>query len=136
MAIIATLIKAEEHKTYWKMEVEYNDDGEIAVETFRFSGNTTQSLINYVSSKVAQYEDIKAFDFTALIGASVDITPDPVVPPTQDELDEAQWFEDWNSYKQMKQVVDAGLEADTHPSYVAIIEAINTGWKTSYLGKI
>jgi len=138
MAIIATLMKAEEYKTHWKMEVEYNDEGDVTVETFRFNGTTVAKLIDYVKAKATQQEDIKSFDFSTIVGSSVDLTPDEVIPLTQAEIDENTWFADWNQYQKTINVLEK-LPLLATAGRIAFRDGLQVSleatWKDSYLGK-
>ena len=139
MAITATLIKAKEHKTYWKMEVQYDDEGELAIETFRFSGSDTASLISYVASKVTQYNEIKSFDFTTLIGKSINLTPIPDVPPTDEEIAKAAWFSDWTQLKAVNLLLEQAPAIAT-ASRISFRDglqlSVETNWLDTYLGDL
>jgi len=137
MAITAELKLAEEHNTYWKMKVEYIDDGEISEDTFRFRGTTAASLKKHVQANVKQYEQIKTFDFTTLVGTIIDVTPDVVIPPTAAEIAKAEWFKDWAQLKEINLLLNQAPAISTasriqfRDSLQADVEA---DWLDSYLG--
>ena len=141
MAIIATLIKAEEHKTYWKMEVEYNDEGEIVVDTFRFSG-TVEALKALARAKVIKHEEVDSFNFASIVGASIDVTPvvvEPPPPPTAEEIAKLQWFNDWRQLKEINIILEEApaLATVSHIAFRDSLQVdVETNWLDSYLGDL
>jgi hypothetical protein len=142
MTITAKLLKAEEKSTYWKMKVEYDDDGEIVEDTFRFQGSTPQSLKQYVSSKVDRHEEVKSFDFSTLIGTVIDVTPDPVTPPeppTAEEIAKAQWFADYDKLRRVQLLLEAApaLATAGRIQYRDGLQSdVESNWLDSYLGDL
>jgi len=140
--ITAELKLAEEHNTYWKMKVEYIDDGEISEDTFRFRGTTAASLKKYVQANVAQYEEIKTFDFTTLLNTIIDVTPDPVIPPTPptaEEIAKAQWFKDWAQLKEVNLLLDQApaIATASRIQFRDNLQSdVENNWLDGYLGDL
>ena len=144
----ATLLKAEDRDTHWKIVVEFTNGTDIKKEGYRFTGTTAKQLKDFVRGKAAAFErnDI-ALDLVPLVGQSIDVTPppapEPPTPPTQAELDaiaaEAAWFADWRKLNQLRQLLTAvpALADPAANALVASLEAsLAAGWLNSYLEKI
>jgi len=142
MAITAELKLAEEHNTYWKMKVEYNDDGEISEDTFRFKGTTPASLKKHVQDNVSQYEEIKTFDFSTLVGTIIDVTPDVVIPPTPptaEEIAKDEWFKDWAQLKEVNLLLNQApaIATASRIQFRDDLQAdVEANWLDSYLGDL
>ena len=138
-----TLLNAEDRDTHWKIVVEFTDGTDTKKEGYRFTGTTAKQLKDFVRGKAAAFErnDI-ALDLVPLIGQSVDVTPptpDPITPPTNEEIAEAAWFADWRKLNQLRQLLTAvpALAGPTANALVASLEAsLEAGWLNSYLEKI
>ena len=139
MAIIATLTKAEEHKTYWKMEIEYNDEGDLVYETLRFRGATLENLKAHAIAKVNQHEEIKTFDFTTIVGASIDITPTPPTEPTAAEIAKDAWFKNYRQLKEVNALL-AQAPAISTASRIQFRDnlqsTVESNWLDTYLGDL
>ena len=139
----ATLLNAEDRDTHWKIVVEFTDGTDTKKEGYRFTGTTAKQLKDFVRGKAAAFErnDI-ALDLVPLIGQSIDVTPptpDPITPPTNEEIAEAAWFDDWRKLNQLREVLTAvpALADPAANALVASLEAsLEAGWINSYLEKI
>ena len=139
----ATLLNAEDRDTHWKIVVEFTNGTDTKKEGYRFTGTTAKQLKDFVRGKAAAFErnDI-ALDLAPLVGQSIDVTPptpDPITPPTNEELAEAAWFADWRKLNQLRQLLTAvpALADPAANALVASLEAsLEAGWLNSYLEKI
>ena len=101
MAWLAELLSAEDRQTHWKIVVRFSDSdtGDTKKQGYRFNGTTNKQLAAFVRGKAAEFERTDTTsDFSTLIGQSIDVTPptpDPITPPTNEELAERAWFDDW-----------------------------------------
>ena len=143
MTWTATLLNAEDRDTHWKIVVEFTDGTDTKKEGYRFTGTTAKQLKDFVRGKAAAFErnDI-ALDLVPLVGQSIDVTPptpDPITPPTNEEIAEAAWFADWRKLNQLRQLLTAvpALADPAANALVASLEAsLEAGWLNSYLEKI
>ena len=143
MTWTATLLNAEDRDTHWKIVVEFTNGTDTKKEGYRFTGTTAKQLKDFVRGKAAAFErnDV-AIDLLPLIGQSVDVTPptpDPITPPTNEEIAEAAWFDDWRKLNQLRQLLTAvpALADPAANALVASLEAsLEAGWLNSYLEKI
>ena len=145
MAWLAELLAAEDRQTHWKIVVRFSDSdtGDTKKQGYRFNGTTNQQLAAFVRGKAAEFERTDtAPDFSTLIGQSIDVTPptpDPITPPTNEEIAEAAWFDDWRKLNQLRQLLTAvpALADPAANALVASLEAsLEAGWLNSYLEKI
>ena len=140
----AELKKAVPYPTHWKIQLEYdNGAGKTKTEGYRFTGADPAALKAFARNEALKFErKDSTFDFTTLIGQSIDVTPPVVVPPTpptQAEIDEAAWFADWETLKAMNYVMATipTLATQARIDAAAALEAsLDAGWKNSYLEKI
>ena len=129
--ITAELIKAEERDNFWKLEVEYTDGSNISIDSFKFSGNA-QSLKRHVMGKVQVKETVQSFDFKTLLNKPIDITPDPVIPPTAEEIAKAEWFTKLAKMEKFQRLVRAqvmiGNESAITDLAAELIAEFNNSW--------
>ena len=144
MSITATLTRLDRVKDKWLITILYTDT---------ISNDTVEKTYNYASITKKQLRDIARADAAALasnetndvdipIGTTIDVTPDPVIPPappTQAEIDKATWFDECRQLKQIQQVF-AAVPAIETPARTTIMTDLQTGlqsgWKNSYFGDI
>ena len=142
MTWIATLTgKRVEYGRVW-IEVTYTQDDVTHVKTHNLTSTDPKYIKRVLQSDVNQFDSVDPLEFDYLLGSSIDIAPDPVIPPdppTQDEIDEAAWLADWRQLNQMQQVL-TNIPALDIPARQTILTDLQTslaaGWKNSYLGKI
>ena len=143
MAVIATLLSAEVSGLGWKVQIEYADGADIRVISERFNGTTISELKDFARIKALKVDDIIAsFDFTTVIGQSIDvtpeITPDPE-PPTAAEVAKAAWFAKWYQLQRV-QIVLKSIPALATAQNLAFESSLQTtleaDWLDSYLGDI
>ena len=143
MTWTATLLNAVDRDTHWKIVVEFTDGTDTKKEGYRFTGTTAKQLKDFVRGKAAAFERNDAsLDLLPLIGQSVDVTPptpDPITPPTNEQIAERAWFDDWRKLNQLRQLLTAvpALADPAANALVASLEAsLEAGWLNSYLEKI
>ena len=141
----AELLSAEDRQTHWKIVVRFSDSdtGDTKKQGYRFNGTTNQQLAAFVRGKAAEFERTdNTSDFSTLIGQSIDVTPptpDPITPPTNEQIAERAWFDDWRKLNQLRQLLTAvpALADPAANALVASLEAsLEAGWLNSYLEKI
>ena len=64
--------------------------------------------------------------------------PDVVEPiaPTQAQLDEAEWNQDWSKLQALKPYVDAGVIAPNATKLVALQNKVKTNFKPAYINLV
>ena len=140
MTWTATLLDAKDRDSHWKIVVEFTNGVQTANRAYRFSGTTNVELATFIRRKATEFDNTDPVDFTPLIGQSIDVTPPgPSDPPTQVEIDEAAWFADWRSLKQMIELTESIPDMAT-PQRTAAMNNLRTSleadWLNSYLGSI
>ena len=143
MAVIATLLSAEQRGLGWKVQIEYADGDDIRVITERFNGTTIPELKTFARLKALKVDGIIAtFDFTTVIGQSIDVTPIPPVDPpepTAEEIAKTAWLADWYQLQSTQAILTAlpALATAGRLTFEAnLIASLEAGWLDSYLGDI
>jgi hypothetical protein len=131
----------------WTYSLRFNDDvtNKTHVETFVRPAPDNAQVKKDAQRVAANFEERKAHTVNIALGDTIDVTPDPVIPPTdptQAELDKRAWFDGYRSLQQMLEVTSEnhGIPALLTPAKAASIAAIRSsleaGWLNSYLGDI
>ena len=143
MAVIATLLSAKQRELGWKVEIEYAEGVDTWIITEFFNGTTVEELKAFARTKALKIDDIIAtFDFTTVIGQSIDVTP--IVPvedpaPTVEELAKIAWLADWHELQRTQSVLQKlpGLATAGRLAFEAnLIASLEAGWLDSYLGDV
>ena len=146
MTWTATLLNAVDRDTHWKIVVEFTDGTDTKKEGYRFTGTTAKQLKDFVRGKAAAFERNDAsLDLVPLIGQSVDVTPpepeDPV-PPTQAQLDEQAWLDDFRAAERLERAfrvspsLNTGARATALSNLQTSLAAPTNAKINSYLEKI
>jgi len=146
MAIEAEwLMEPERTSKGWHVAIRFTDTdtGKTRVKHEYLRGNPTNADAKRLAlAAVHQRTETEAHSITIPVGTTMDVTPDPVVPPTpptQDEIDEAAWFADWRTLNQMQQLFAVLPATSTTPrqdAMLALVASLEAGFKNSYLEKI
>jgi len=140
MAVIATLLNAVQSGLSWKIEIEYSDGVETYIISERFNGTTIAGLKDFARSKALRVDGvIDTFDFTTVIGQSIDVTPITPVPPTAEEIAKEVWFDDWAKLRQINTLLEQAPAIST-ASRIAFRDSlqstVESNWLDSYLGDL
>ncbi len=140
MAITVELIKAEERESFWKLGVEYvdTDTGKASRDYFKFNGDD-KSLKRYVINNLKVKEEVKSFDFETLLGTPIDITPDPVIPPTpptDEEIAKSAWFDKLIKMERYQRLVNAKVMTGAETVISDLAAELIADFENSYFGSL
>ncbi len=144
--ITATLKHFERVRDQWRITILYTDT-EVAANSFEKSyrrNSITKTKLKALARAEAAAIDVNdETDITSnMVGATIDVTPDPVVepdPPTAEEVARSEWFADYRKLQSMLQVVADVPALDSTQSQTAITNlrtSLTNDWLNSYLGDI
>ena len=149
MAIEAEwLMEPERTSKGWHVAIRFTDTdtGKTRVKHEYLRGKPTNKDAKRLAvAAVQQRVETESHSITIPVGTTIDVTPDPVMPPTpptpptQDEIDEAAWFADWRTLNQMQQLFAVLPATSTTPrqnAMLALVASLEAGFKNSYLEKI
>ena len=144
MSIEATLKELRRHRGEWRFTIVYTNTvtGNIVEISGREANLTQKGLRNIARRQAELLANNQTTDIDIPIGTTIDVTPDPVIPPdppTQDEIVEAAWFADWAQLNQLIDLTSAVPALATAQATVLMTTLrtnLESGWKNSYLGKI
>ena len=146
MAIEAEwLMEPERTSRGWHVAIRFTDTdtGKTRVKHEYLRGNPGNADAKRLAvAAVQQRAETESHSITIPVGTTMDVTPDPVVPPTpptQDEIDEAAWFADWRTLNKMQQLFAVLPATSTVPrqnAMLALVASLEAGFKNSYLEKI
>lgn len=144
MSIEAKLTRLDYIQGKWRVSIRYTDtvSGRTKEEPYSFATVTKKQLRDLARRDAVAFTANEVHDVDIALGTTIDVTPDPVTPPTpptQAQLDEAAWFADWETLKAMNYIMATlpGLANQTRLDAAAALEvSLAAGWKNSYLSKI
>ncbi len=136
MAITVELLEEAKGNSGARLVVEFNDDGERGIKKYRDYKGSPSEFIELVRSQVAKREEAKLYDFSSHVGKLIDITPDPVIPPTDEEIAKAQWFSDDRKMKKFEYLVKRGIMAANDPLIAPLATKLVDNWLNSYFGDL
>ena len=141
MSWTATLTGLELRSGKWVVGVLYTDtvSGKTFARNYDRERITKKELRDLVRSEVTRLAAIETVDIDIPIGATIDVTPDAVTPPTAAEIARAAWFADWERLQQILAVTAAVPALATAPvnTQIANLRAsLASGWLNSYLESI
>jgi len=144
MTWTATLTGLERTNGKWLVGVLYTDT--VSGDTFKRNYDrervTKQQLRDLVRSEVLRLIEIETTDIDIPIGTTIDVTPDPVIPPpdpTPAQIAKRAWFDDWNQLRQLTELTTAvpALATAQATTLMANLRAsLEADWLNSYLGNI
>lgn len=144
MAITATLTNFEQVRGVWRVSILYTDtvSTETIERSYRFNAITKKQLVDLAKREAFTLESNDTTDVDVPIGTTIDVTPDPVIPPTDptpEEIAKEAWFDD---YRQLKQVLEVTrnvpdlLNAQATTLITNLRASLTAGWDNSYLGDL
>ncbi len=142
MAWTAELISAQDRDDYWKIVIEFSDGSRSVRRGYRTTATSLDALKAFVRNEALKFDKTDPVDFTPYIGGSIDVTPPVVVPPTpptQEEVDKAAWFDDYQKLNQLLELTTAvpALATAQATTLIANLRAsLEADWDNSYLGSI
>lgn len=90
---------------------------------------STQNLKGILTDRCNQLDKL----YSSLVPTGLfDITPDPVIPLTQIELDKKTFFGDWDKWLRIKMLIDAGVLVGNELRVVALKDKVKAGFKPEY----
>jgi hypothetical protein len=142
MTWTATLIRADDRDSHWKIGVEFTDGNRTKQQGYNFTGSTAAELKAFIRAKAQEFEKSDGIDLSTFIGQSIDVTKptvDPPTLPTDAELDRAAWFSDYRKLQAMIKVT-TDIPALATPQATTAIANLRTslepGFLNSYLDGI
>jgi len=144
MSWTAKLTQFEKIDGTYRISIEYTDSvsGETFYRQYRQPSVTKKGLRNLARREAETLAANETNDVDIPIGTTIDVTPDPVVPPTpptQAEIDKTAWFDDWEQLQRIMAVFEA-VPALATPARQTLADGLRTslqaGWKNSYLGDV
>ena len=145
MAIEAEwLMEPERTSKGWHVANRFTDTdtGKTRVKHEYLRGNPDNADAKRVAlAAVQQRTETESHSITIPVGTTMDVTPDPVVPPTpptQDEVDEAAWFADYRRLQKALQVTTdiPALQAAAQTLIDNLRASLAGDWANDYLDKI
>jgi len=144
MTWTATLTGLEKSSGMWIIGILYTDtvSGKTFSRNYDRARITKKQLRDLVRAEVLRLIEIETTDIDIPIGTTVDVTPDPVIPPdppTAAELANRAWFDDWRQLNQLITLTTAvpALETAQATTLMANLRAsLESDWLNRYLGNI
>jgi hypothetical protein len=90
----------------------------------------------WVKSRLATFNGGVAIDAEYAVDAPVVIAEPVVVPPTQAELDYAEWFNDFNRLVRVQKLIELGIIQASNAKVVALKNKVTTNLKAEYIDSI
>ena len=143
--ITATLLVFEVVRAEFRITILYTDtvSGKSIEKSYRRASITKKQLRDLARREAAGFvESADESDVDIPVGSTIDVTPDPIVPPlepTPEEVAKASWFEDYRQLQDLLQIT-TDVPAIETPQATALIASLRTSleadWKNSYLEDI
>ena len=142
MVWTATLDKLERENGKWSVNITYSDGTESYGKGYTFERISKKQLRDLARAEAARLLATKTTDIDIPIGTTIDVTPDPVIPPpdpTPAEIAKRAWFADWKQLKQLTELttaVPALATAQATTLMTTLRASLKADWLNSYLGNI
>ena len=142
MSWTATLKVFEQRSGQWNIVLLYTDtvNGTEFLRKYVRPNITKKQLRELARSEVTRLVQAEANDVDIPLGATIDITPEPVVnpdPPTQAELDKRAWFEDYGKLRSYKRLLDHGVSPTGIDAQISTLQAsLLADWDNSYASNL
>ena len=144
MAYTATLTALTRVRDQWRFSILYadSDSGDSVEKHYRYAAITKRQMRDLARGEAAALLNNASTDIDIPIGATIDVTPDPVTPPpdpTPEELAKAAWLSDFRQLQRMLTAVEAVpglLTAQAQTSIDNLRSSLEADWDNSYLGDI
>jgi len=144
MAYTATLTALTRVRDQWRFSILYEDtdSGQSLEKHYRQNSVTKKQLRDLARNEAVALLSNETTDVDVPIGTTIDVTPDPVVPPpdpTPEELARRAWFDDYRRLQSLLEVTGAvpALETAQATTLIASLRAsLEAGWLNSYLDNI
>lgn len=144
MAYTATLTALSRVRDQWRFSILYEDtDSSQNLEKhYRYNSITKKQMRDLARSEAAALLDNETTDIDIPIGTTIDVTPDPVIPPaepTPEELARQAWFSDYRQLQSMLTVtgaIPALLTVQAQTAIDNLRTSLEVDWLNSYLDGI
>lgn len=119
----------------WTVIIQYTDGTNVINKDYQFQSINVEQIKNAVRGEVKRLNDVDAEVPTLNAGDVIDITPPAVVTPiqTQEQIDAAAWFTDYEKLRKLVRLANAGLILMTDARIVTLQTTLKAGWKNAYL---
>jgi len=142
--ITATLKVFEQVRGQWRITILYTDtvSGDEIERSYRRESVSKKALRDLARSEATTLETNDTNDVDIPIGTTIDVTPEPVVPPpdpTPEEIAKAAWFADYRKLQQLLEVTSKVPALETAQATTLISNlrtSLEADWDNSYLGDI
>ena len=144
MAYTATLTALSRVRDQWRFSILYEDtdSGQSLEKHYRQDSVSKSQLRNLARNEAAALLNNETTDIDIAIGTTIDVTPDPVVPPPDpipEETARRAWFDDYRKLQSLLEVTGAvpALETAQATTLITNLRAsLEADWDNSYLDNI
>lgn len=144
MSWTAKLTQLQRVRSEWRISIFYTDtiSSDTIQKSYRRASITKKQLKSLAISEAAALLGGETTDINIPIGTTIDVTPDPVIPPdppTQAEIDRRAWFADWDKLNQLLKITGTipALATNQANNLIASLTAtLEADWDNSYLSGI
>ena len=128
----ATLVQKEKTNGNLRLVLQYTDGVNIVRREYITNGQVPSGWLNQVvANDIKQLTNLDAYD-AALALSAVSAAADPV--PTQADIDQAQFFKDYNNWIDVKtKLVDTGVVPLSAAAVQNLLTAVKNELKASYI---
>ena len=144
MAYTATLTALARIRDEWRFSILYEDtdSGQSLEKHYRQNSVTKKQLRNLARNEAVALLNNATNDIDIVIGTTIDVTPDVVIPPdppTAEELAKQAWFSDYRKLQSLLEVtgaVPALATAQATTLIASLRTSLEADWLNSYLDNI
>ena len=144
MAYTATLTALARVRDQWRFSILYEDtdSGKSLEKNYRYDAITKAQLRNLARGDAAALLNNATTNIDVPVGATIDVTPDVVIPPdppTAEELAKQAWFSDYRKLQSLLEVtgaVPALATAQATTLIASLRTSLEADWLNSYLDNI
>lgn len=116
------------------VSVKFSREGAEAYRSF--TASTLLDLKRQIRNELARL-NTSAEVFDGLTLGALDVTEDPVTPPTAAGLAEQAWFKLYRRWVQVKKdLIDTGVIAANNTKATALLQAVKDGLRVEYVDKL
>lgn len=130
MTWTASLKQIEKQNGQLHLVVAFNNGTDTVNQDF-YIGSIT-SLKQLCNSTINQLDTLYTFANNTTPGP-IDLTPDPVTPPTQAQLDEIQFFQDYARWQKVNGAINMGILTGQETAVVNLKNKVISEFKPAYL---
>lgn len=112
--------------------VEFTNGTDVVTETV--IPQDRDGFFHWLKSRLATFNGGVDLDAELSIDQAVEAPTQPTpATPTQEEIDRADWFDNYNRLKKVEELVSLGVVATDHAKVVALRDLVKTTIKPEYI---